>query len=232
MRSPLKSKPLRNPGQSLDRYLLDVVFDESIIYILTGSLVCLFAVSNWAYYFTEKVPNPWVMTLIAVAVVAYCLYKIKKALKKITKLKQGRDGERAVGQYLESLREQGVKVFHDLPGDNFNLDHVLVAPSGVYIIETKNYSKPDKGEARIIYTGDTLIHHNGFKDDKPLIQVKAGANWLKQLIKESTGRDIDVKGVAKNSNFLVSARKHRADDCMDAEGRAMHGAIVENWNVF
>ena len=109
---------------------------------------------------------------------------------------------------------------------------MLVAPSGVYIIETKTYSKPDKGEARIIYTGDTLIHHNGFKDDKPLIQVKAGANWLKQLIKESTGRDIDGKGVAKNSNFLVSARKHRADDCMDAEGRAMHGAIVENWNVF
>tara|TARA_B110000090_G_C13104543_1_gene339905 strand:+ start:261 stop:590 length:330 start_codon:yes stop_codon:yes gene_type:complete len=109
---------------------------------------------------------------------------------------------------------------------------VLVAPSGVYIIETKTYSKPDKGETRIIYTGDTLIHHNGFKDDKPLVQVKAGANWLKQLIKESTGRDIDVKGVAKNSNFLVSARKHRADDCMDAEGRAMHGAIVENWNVF
>ena len=92
---------------------------------------------------------------------------------------------------------------------------MLVAPSGVYIIETKTYSKPDKGESRIIYTGDTLIHHNGFKDDKPLIQVKAGANWLKQLIKESTGRDIDVKGVAKNSNFLVSARKHRA----------------ENWNV-
>ena len=172
------------------------------------------------------------MTLIAVSVVTYCLYKIRKTIGKIVKLKQGRDGERALGQYWESLREPGVKVFHDLPGDNFNLNHVLVAPSGVYIIETKTYSKPDKGEARIIYTGDTLIHHNGFKDDKPLIQVKAGANWLKQLIKESTGRDIDVKGVAKNSNFLVSARKHRADDCMDAEGRAMHGAIVENWNVF
>jgi len=143
------------------------------------------------------------MTLIAVAVVAYCLYKIKKALKKITKLKQGRDGERAVGQYLESLREQGVKVFHDLPGDNFNLDHVLVAPSGVYIIETKTYSKPDKGETRIIYTGETLIHHNGYKDDKPLVQVKAGANWLKQLIKESTGRDIDVKKVVLFPGWFI-----------------------------
>jgi hypothetical protein len=137
MKSPIKDKPLRNHGQSLDRYRLDVVFDQGIIYIFIGTFVCLFAVSNWAYYFTEKVPNPWAMTLIAVAVVAYCLYKIKKALKKITKLKQGRDGERAVGQYLESLREQAVKVFHDLLGDNFYLDHVLVALSGVYVIETK-----------------------------------------------------------------------------------------------
>jgi hypothetical protein len=203
MRSPLKSKPLRNPGQSLDRYLLDVVFDESIIYIFTGSLVCFYAFNNWIYYLTEKAPNPWAITLIAVAVVAYCLYKIKKVLKKITKLKQGRDGERAVGQYLESLREQGVKVFHDIPGDNFNLDHVLVAPSGVYVIETKTYSKPDKGKTKIIYTGDTLIHHNGFKDDKPLVQVKAGANWLKQLIKESTGRDFDVRKVVLFPGWFI-----------------------------
>jgi hypothetical protein len=203
MKSPIKDKPLRNPGQSLDQYLLDVVFDEGIIYILTGTFVCFYAFNNWIYYLTEKVPNPWAMTLIAVAVVAYCLYKIKKALKKITKLKQGRDGERAVGQYLESLREQGVKVFHDLPGENFNLDHVLVALSGVYVIETKTYSKPDKGETRIIYTGETLIHHNGFKDDKPLVQVKAGANWLKQLIKESTGRDIDVKKVVLFPGWFI-----------------------------
>ena len=203
MKSPLKDKPLRNPGQSLDKYLLDVVFDEGIIYIFAGTLVCFYAFNNWIYYFTEKVPNPWAVTLLAAAAVIFCLYKIKKTLKKITKLKQGRDGEKAVGQYLDSLREKGVKVFHDIPGDNFNLDHVLVASSGVYVIETKTYSKPDKGESRIIYTGDTLIHHNGFKDDKPLIQVKAAANWLKQIIKGSTGKDIEVKKVVLFPGWFI-----------------------------
>ena len=205
MRSPLKNKLLRNPGQSLDQYMLDVVLDEGVIYIFIASFVCLLAFTNWGYYFTQTVPNPWAMTFIAIAVVLYCLYKIKKTLKKIVKLRQGRDGERAVGQYLESLREQGVKVFHDLPGDNFNLDHVLIALSGIYVIETKTYSKPDKGETRIIFTGDTLIHHNGFEDDKPLVQVqvKAGANWLKQLIKESTGRDIDVKKVVLFPGWFI-----------------------------
>ena len=162
-----------------------------------------FAFINWFYYVTHTAFNPWSMTFIAIVVVLYCFYRIKKTLKKIVKLKQGRDGERAVGQYLESLREQGVKVFHDLPSKNFNLDHVLVASSGVYVIETKTYSKPDKGETRIIYTGDTLVHHNGFKDNKPLIQVKAGANWLKQVIKESTGRNIDVKKVLLFPGWFV-----------------------------
>lgn len=48
-----------------------------------------------------------------------------------TYISKGPNGERAVGQYLELLREQGVKVFHDIPSDNFNLDHVLVSRSRV-----------------------------------------------------------------------------------------------------
>ena len=73
-------------------------------------LVSFFAFINWVYYFTQTAFNPWAMTFIAIVVVFYCFYKVKKTQKKIENLKQGRDGERAVGQYLKSLREQGVKV--------------------------------------------------------------------------------------------------------------------------
>ena len=38
-------------------------------------------------------------------------------------------------------------------------------------------------------------------------------------------------GASNNEDFFVSARKHRTDDCMDAGGRAMHGAIAENRSV-
>ena len=40
-----------------------------------------------------------------------------------------RHGERAVGQYLERLRESGPRVFHDVPGVGFNLDHVVIVSS-------------------------------------------------------------------------------------------------------
>jgi hypothetical protein len=41
-------------------------------------------------------------------------------------LMQGREGEKAVGQYLERLRARGYQVLHDIPGENFNIDHVLI----------------------------------------------------------------------------------------------------------
>ena len=231
MKSPLKDKPLRNPGQSLDRYILDVVLDDGIKYIIFSTVFCIVLVVNWTFYFTKTPPPPFLFTLITLIVVVYSYFKIKNASKKIEKLKQGRDGEKAVGQYLELLREQGVKVYHDIPGDNFNLDHVLVAPSGVYVVETKTYSKPDQGEAKIIYTGDTLIHQNGFKDDKPLIQVKAAANWLKQVIKESTGRDVDVKKVVLFPGwFIEPTAESKRSDVWVLNPKAL-GAFIANSGV-
>ncbi len=203
MKPPIKDRPLRNPGQTLDRRIFDVILDQQIKYVIYGMAVWLALVFNWIYHFSRKPIPPFWFTLFALTFFAYCYYKIKTATKEIEPLKQGRDGEKAVGQYLELLREQGVKVFHDIPGDNFNLDHVLVASSGVYVVETKTYSKPDKGETRIIYTGDTLIHHNGLKDAKPLIQVKAAASWLKQIIKESTGKEFDVKMIVLFPGWFI-----------------------------
>ncbi|MCP4975523.1 MAG: NERD domain-containing protein [Maribacter sp.] len=226
MKSPIKDRPLRNPGQSLDWRILDVVMDRQIKYVTYGLAVCLALVFNWAYYFSRKPFPPVWFTLFGLLFLVYCYYKIRAATKEIEPLTQGRDGEKAVGQYLELLREQGVKVFHDIPGDNFNLDHVLVAPSGVYVIETKTYSKPDKGDARIIYTGDSLIYRNGFRDDKPLVQVKAAANWLKQIIKESTGKDFNVREVVLFPGwFIESTAESRKSDVWVLEPKGLPGFI-------
>ena len=226
MKSPLKDKPLRNPGQSLDRYILDVILDRQVKYVFYGMVVLTILISNWSFYFSEKPIPPFWFTLFALAFFVFCYYKIKTATNKIEPLKQGRDGEKAVGQYLELLRQQGAKVFHDIPGDGFNLDHVVIAPSGVYVIETKTYSKPDKGQTRITYTGDTLIYHDGFKDDKPLVQVKAAANWLKQIIKESTGKEFDVKKVVLFPGwFIESTAEARQSDVWVLNPKALPAFI-------
>lgn len=89
---------------------------------------------------------------------------------------------------LELLREQGFKVYHDIIGKDFNLDHVLVG-FDIYVIETKTYSKPLKGQCKVVYDGEKLSYNGTFESDKPIIQAKAGANWLKNYLKETTKKN-------------------------------------------
>ena len=53
----------------------------------------------------------------------------------------GANGEQALGKLLDPLREQGMGVLHDrrIPGSRANIDHLVVAPSGVFVIDAKNY---------------------------------------------------------------------------------------------
>ncbi len=129
--------------------------------------------------------------------------KILIARKKIKALRLGRDGEMAVGQYLESLRENGAKVFHDIQGEGFNLDHVVIDKSGIYVIETKTFSKPDKGQTIVTYDGEKVFVNGKEPDRNPVIQVKAACHWLKELLKESTGKDCNPRPVVVFPGWFV-----------------------------
>ncbi|GJM24502.1 MAG: hypothetical protein DHS20C16_09170 [Phycisphaerae bacterium] len=56
---------------------------------------------------------------------------------------------------MEQTREKGYRVYHDIQCDGFNIDHVLIGPGGVFVIETKTASKPTKGNATIKYDGES-----------------------------------------------------------------------------
>ncbi len=53
----------------------------------------------------------------------------------------GAEGEESVIRALQNL-DSSFKVVNDivLPGDNQNIDHVVVGPAGIFVIETKNYN--------------------------------------------------------------------------------------------
>ena len=54
---------------------------------------------------------------------------------------KGAAGERRMGAMLDALAEAGVVAIHDRlrPGTKANIDHVAVAPSGVWVIDPKCY---------------------------------------------------------------------------------------------
>ena len=194
-RSPLKAKPLRNPGQSLDEEIQRITQEEMIVWLTVSIIVLMMALLEWWKSIRDLPPNPWVFSFVAVAFWGIGTWKIRRAWVRRRALILGRDGERAVGQFLDLLREQGYRVFHDVVGEGFNVDHVAVGRTGVFSIETKTLSKPAGKNATITFDG-YQISVGGFTLDRdPVVQAKAQAAWLRGVLKESTGRSFYVRPV-------------------------------------
>jgi hypothetical protein len=53
----------------------------------------------------------------------------------------GASGEAKLGKLLDPLREEGMAVLHDrrIPASRANIDHLVIAPWGVFVIDAKNY---------------------------------------------------------------------------------------------
>ncbi|NOR56845.1 MAG: NERD domain-containing protein [Sulfurovum sp.] len=211
-KSPLKNKPLRHAGQSLDEEIEKRISDKISMGAFIVGMVMVIIMLEWQKWYLQSPPNPILITLIGTPVILYFIYIIFKEKKKIVSLKQGRDGEKAVGQYLESFREDGMKIHHDIIGDGFNIDHILISTKGIYLIETKTYSKPIKGKTEIEFDG-LDFYYNGVKySDNIQIQVSAGSTWLKNIIEELTVKKVDVKPVVVFPGWFVKMTgKHNSN---------------------
>ena len=65
--------------------------------------------------------------------------------------KQGAAGEFALGSALEKLHAEGFGVLHDrrIPKTKANIDHIVIGPAGIFVIDAKRYKgvieKRDRG---------------------------------------------------------------------------------------
>ena len=210
-RSPLTGNPLHNPGQSLDHAIQDLLIDRVFGLFMAGTLFTVLALSEWLRLWLESPPKPIPLTVLALLIWGVGYYRLMKAKRKINALKQGRDGEKAVGQYLEKLRQQGAEVYHDIPAPNFNVDHVVISPQGVFIIETKTLSKPVTGRAEICIR-DGKVWANGREIERnPMEQVHAIAKWVGDLLQETTGKSYPITAVVVFPGWFVQPdRQSRA----------------------
>lgn len=205
VRSPIKDKPLRLPGQSLEEERAALISDKVGSRLAWAGGMLFLAGWEWFRYWQPRPVNPWVITAAAIGVCIYVAFRIYQLQPRLRALRQGIEGEKAVGQFLERLREQGYQVFHDLVGEGFNVDHVLIGPAGVFSIETKTWSKPQRGDARIVYDGNTLTVAGREPDRDPLVQARAQAHWLRGLLSDSTGRRMEVQPVVVFPGWFVEA---------------------------
>lgn len=229
-RSPIKDRPLRLPGQSLAEERDQILEDKLTLPLVAAVLLLVLAGLEWWRYFVPQRPSPWAATFMATVGVAYLVWQVFKYRPRLRQLRQAIDGERAVGQYLERLREEGYHVFHDLIGDGFNIDHAVVGPAGVFTIETKTWSKPAKGEPRIDFDGERIVAAGYEPDRDPIVQAKAQSSWLRRLIEETTGRRVAVRPVVVFPGWFVKQSEGSTRDVWVLEPKALPAFLAHEEN--
>jgi hypothetical protein len=91
---------------------------------------------------------------------------------------RGAQGERHTARLLDRLGREGYVVFHDLamPDSPANLDHLVVGPSGVFVIDSKQWT------GQVYQSADGLIWHNHYRLDRTLATIGWQAKTLGRLL--------------------------------------------------
>lgn len=117
-----------------------------------------------------------------------------------------------MGEELNQLMADGFRVFHDVPFDDYNIDHVLVGVTGVFAVETKAKRKPVKqGEKkyRALYDGQTLRFPHGDGSDA-LNQARRNAKSLEQWLRSATADRVDAEAIVTVPGWYIE-RTGRGD---------------------
>jgi len=211
-KSPLKKRPLHVAGQSLDELIQNYIVDYLTILVILVILILflIFELLNLAFplilveWLNLAFHNTLITTIVSIItliVIIYCVCRLIILGKKIKAHALGRKGERIVAEILDNLRGQGFVVFHDLVAENFNIDHVILSPHGIFTVNTKTFSKPRKGE--ITFKDDKIIAGNINFGNKFILQAESESKWLKSILKDSTGRNYYVMPVIVFPGWFV-----------------------------
>lgn len=211
-RSPIANKRIHGAGEQLRKRIDD--HDERIIQGIT-SLVFIgpYLLAFWALLQIDlqHLRFGFKEVLLLVAFVAMTLWAASRIVVHGNRRRDALQGLRAelyTAQELNRLQAQGCVVFHDVPADGFNLDHVIIGPAGVYAVETKSFRKPraadGKSQFKVTYDGVWLAFPN-FRTDQPSQQARQQADWLRRHLQQALGQPIPVKPALALPGWWIDA---------------------------
>ncbi len=197
-RSPLHGKQIGHvPGQQLldriDKASEEVGFGADVMIIALPMLFLVWATLRIDWQKVGFGAHESIFFVGWLLLFGYGFWHYRRHAKRLEQARDGLLAERVTGMQLNRLVAQGCVVLHDLPSDVGNIDHIVVAPQGVFAIETKSFRKP-KGVGenhRVRYDGKKL-HFPDFVNTDAIQQAERGAQWLARYLRDSLG-----------NNFLV-----------------------------
>ncbi|TPV54786.1 NERD domain-containing protein [Aestuariibacter sp. GS-14] len=178
--------------------------------------------------FDIKITHWWVYACLFFAAALYHLLKAIKEFSKLRNVRLGIEAEWAVSYALSKITDRNVRVFHDIQGPNFNIDHVVTYPGGVLAIETKGRRKPNikgaKDSHRLIVEGDTIQFPN-FTDRSIIEQAKRQAQWLSKELTQSTGMEVVTQPLVVIPGWYIEIKQKPAVPVMNHKSLTKYYSI-------
>ncbi len=201
----------RAPGETsnikIDKTNREIKFNLALM--LTIPLVLLGSHASYIYWFADT-SNSLVGLIVwgvGVGVIFFYLLKSLKLIRKRKLLRMGYRSELTVGEALNKLTLDGTYVYHDFPGDNFKIDHIVVGSAGIFTVESIARSTPanamaGRAAATVEYDGKML---NFPKEDnyKIIEQAEWQASWLSDWISGIIGEPVAARAIVALPGWFV-----------------------------
>jgi hypothetical protein len=129
--------------------------------------------------------------LVGLAAAALLAWRLRfRPSEQVQAWRRGAAGERRTARQLDRLTRDGYAVFHDLavPGSPANVDHLVIGPSGVFAIDSKQWS------GSLHQGADGLAWHNHYPLDRTLETVRWEAQTVGRLLGTRTAALVCVHG--------------------------------------
>tara|TARA_S200000501_G_scaffold232732_1_gene218290 strand:+ start:19 stop:750 length:732 start_codon:yes stop_codon:yes gene_type:complete len=128
--------------------------------------------------------------IILVSSAIFCSFLLLIGDKRLKNYLKGAKGEEWVVKELSYLNAD-YAVFNDLrlPHSKSNFDHIIIGSTGIYIIETKNWS------GHINFTSEGVFFDNKLIKVSPIKQIKGQEKDLIDFLNEQDCKTISVKSV-------------------------------------
>ena len=180
----------RRAGESLGERWQQLVDDHLFLIVFVPLFLWAIVIVQWMQHILkERLPTSFWLGAAVIAT-GVSLIAFRRLIPKVRALVCGESGERLVAEQLEEMRSDGFCCFHDVVRDGFNIDHVVVGPPGVFVIETKFRS----GSGLIEFRNGQGIFVGGREEEHdPLKQARGNARTVRDLIRQDAGLEVRVK---------------------------------------
>jgi hypothetical protein len=188
-----------------------------VVGVLCGAILAASALAGWAW------PGQrWTAGFIGGAASAFFILLRLSPPGWIENWQQGAWGEEATAKILHPLEKEGWVVLNDLPANRGNLDHIVIGPGGVFLLDSKRLS----GSVSVDPDGVT-VHRFG---DPDLSYRHPGGGHLRALARETHDRVLQKTRIHQWVTPIMVIWAEFPQRIAEHEGcQYMHGDELADW---